>query len=136
MLTQPESTENCVYFTRRSHEKGIVIAWAPRGICAKCGKSFMGKPTDKKGKIKIRAKEYTCKDCGFTQEKNSYEDSLTANVIYDCPSCSKHGEIQLPFKRKKVRITDKEDMKTKTVDVLRFACGFCKQNIDISKKMK
>ncbi len=136
MLIQPESTSDCVYFTRRSNEKGIIIAWAPRGTCTKCGKELMAKPTDSKGKVKIRAKEYVCKECGFTQEKEEYEDSLTANVIYDCPSCGKHGETQLPFKRKKVRIFDEKDMKQKTLDVLRFSCASCKQNIDISKKMK
>ncbi len=136
MLQQPASMNDCVYFTRRNHAKGLLIAWVFRGTCPKCKKGIMGKPVDKKGKVKIRASEYSCKECGFTQEKQAYEDTLTANVEYDCPKCSTHGEIQIPFLRKKARICGEEDLKQKTVDVLRFVCAGCKQNIDITKKMK
>ncbi len=132
----PSSTDGCVYFTRRSHPKGTIIAWAPREKCTSCKKSFMGKPVDKKGKIRIRSTEYTCKDCGNTAQKEQYESSLTANVIYDCPHCGKHGEISVPFKRKKAKIVDPEDGKTKSVEVLRFPCSFCKKDIDVTKKMK
>lgn len=136
MLKQPDSVDECVYFTRRSHAKGFLIAWALRGMCKQCNKGIMGKPTDEKGKVKIRAKEYSCKQCGFTQEKEAYEDTLTASIIYDCPHCGAHGELNIPFKRKKAKIFDNEEMKPKTVEVLRFVCQSCKQNIDITKKMK
>ena len=113
------------------------MAWVLRGKCTKCGKGLMGKPVDEKtGKVKIRAKEYTCKECGYTVEAESYASTLNANIQYDCPHCGSHGEIQIPFKRKKVKIFDEKEGKKKTVDVLRFQCQKCEKDIDISKKMK
>lgn len=126
-LKQPSSADECVYFTRRAIGEGTIIAWVFRNPCPKCGKALMGKPVDKKtGKVSIRAKEYVCPNCGYTAEKNAYEETLTANVEYTCPSCNYSGEIQIPFKRKKIQ----------GVDALRFQCQKCKANIDITKKMK
>ncbi len=126
-LKQPSSADECVYFTRRTIGSGNVMAWVFRNPCPKCGKSLMGKQVDKKtGKVLIRAKEYVCPSCGYLAEKQAYEDTLTANIEYTCPSCSNSGEIQIPFKRKKVQ----------GVDVLRFQCQKCAANIDITKKMK
>ncbi|MBI4451188.1 hypothetical protein HY642_04390 [Candidatus Woesearchaeota archaeon] len=133
-LKLPDSMDDCVYFTRRTG-KGSIIAWVPRELCPKCKKSVMGKPVEK-GKVKIRAPEYTCKSCSYTVPKEEYEDGLTANIIYTCPHCSAAGEAQLPFKRKKVQVLDEESGKKVSVDVLRFQCAKCKQNIDIAKKMK
>lgn len=126
-LKQPTNADECVYFTRRIIGNGKVMAWVFRNTCPKCGKALMGKPVDKKtGKVSIRAKEYVCPSCGYTAEKNAYEETLTANIEYTCQSCNYSGELQIPFKRKKVQ----------GVDSLRFQCQKCKANIDITKKMK
>ena len=119
--------EECVYFTRRQlNEKGKVVCWVFREKCPKCNKALMGKPVDSKtGKPKIRAKIYICPECGYEIDKREYEDSLIANIQYTCPKCGYEGEIQVPFKRKKI----------KGVDTLRFQCEKCKSNIDITKKM-
>lgn len=129
--------DECVYFTRRVIDKGQAVAWVFREQCPKCKKSLMGKPKDPKtGKAKTRADEYVCPSCSHSVEKEAYEDSLTANIQYTCPHCSFKGETQVPFKRRKVQVFDEEAMKKKTKDVIRFQCEKCKQNIDISKKMK
>src|SRR3989338_2444452 len=137
-LKFPESADECVYFTRRDlNNNGKAIALVFKEKCPKCSKGMMGKPRDPKtGKPKIRAKEYTCPECNYTVEKEAYEDTLTANIQYTCSHCSNQGEVQVSFTRKKVRILDEEEMKKKTVDVLRFQCQKCKQNVDITKKMK
>ena len=96
----------------------------------------MGKPADKKGKIKIRAQEYVCKDCGYTAEKTQYEETLSANIIYDCPHCKKHAETTVPFKREKISVLDEKTMKRTAMESLRFTCGSCKKNIDVTKRMK
>ena len=138
MLNEPTSVDECVYFTNRSvNEKGHVKAWVYREKCPKCGKSLMGKPHDPKtGKTKIRADFYICPVCNHQENKEEYEDKLTANIKYACPYCNCLSETQVPFKRKKVRIFDEIDMKKKTVDVIRFQCSKCGKNIDITKKMK
>jgi predicted RNA-binding Zn-ribbon protein involved in translation (DUF1610 family) len=133
-LRQPESMEECVYFTRRL--KPAVVAWVFKEKCPKCKKALMGKPTDSKGKVKIRAKEYACPDCGYTAEKQAYEDTLTANIQYTCPKCNNSGEIQIQFKRKKVKIFDEEEGKEKTGDALQFQCQKCGEKINVTKKMK
>lgn len=127
-LRQPESMDECVYFTQRSLAggKGSVKVWVFRQTCPKCRKEMMGKPKDKKGKVLVRAKEYACPSCGHRVEKQAYEDSLTANAEYGCPSCGNGGESQIPFKRKNVE----------GVPTLCFACGKCGANIDVTKKMK
>lgn len=125
-LKKPESVEELVYYTCRDIGNGEATAWVYREKCPKCGKALMGKPKDKKGKVMTRAKVYACPECGFEIEKNEYEDSLTANIEYSCPECNNKGEIQIPFKRKKIE----------GVETLRFQCQKCGQNIDITKKMK
>ena len=129
--------DECVYLTNRSTGSGKIKAWALRGLCQKCNKGLMGKPKDPKtGKSKIRAKEYVCPECNFSINEQEYEDSLQANILYTCPYCSNSGEIQIPFKRKKVRVFNEEKAKKETKEVLRFQCSKCNQNIDIAKKMK
>ena len=136
-LKFPESATECVYFTRRNIGKGKAIAWVFKENCPKCKKALMGKPKDEKtGKIKIRAKEYVCPECGYTVEKGAYEDTLTVNVQYTCPKCSAEGEIQLPFKRKKIRVFDEEEQKKKSIDAIKFQCEKCGEDILITKKMK
>lgn len=126
-LKKPESVEECVYYTKRTIDKGSATAWVFKKKCEKCGKGLMGKPKDSKtGKPKIRAKEYVCEACGFTIPKQEYEETLTANIEYVCPHCSHSGEKQIPFKRKKV----------KGVDALVFECDSCGKKILITKKMK
>ncbi len=136
-LREPASMEECVYFTNRIVGNGKIKAWVFKEHCPKCGKSLMGKPRDKKtGKAKIRAGEYTCPECNYTVEKEEYEDSLTANIRYTCPHCSHSGEAQESFKRRKVQRFNEESGKKETVETIRFQCEKCKQNIDVTKKMK
>ena len=121
-LKQPESAEECVYFTRRAVDKGRIMCWVFKEKCPKCGKVEMSKPKDEKtGKIKIRAKEYVCPECGHTIEKTEYEDTLTANIEYTCPHCENKGETQIPFKRKTFE----------GAKALVFQCDKCKGKIPI-----
>ena len=138
ILKEPESTEECIYYTFRGiGDDGEAKAWVSKEKCPECGKGFMGKPKDEKtGKPKIRAKEYVCPECGHTAEKEEYEKSLTANIIYTCPHCKFEGETQVPFIRKKVQIFFEDVQKKKAVVTLRFQCGKCEKDIDITKKMK
>jgi predicted RNA-binding Zn-ribbon protein involved in translation (DUF1610 family) len=85
----------------------------------------MGKPVED-GKVKIRAKEYVCPECGHREEKVAYEEKLTASIAYTCPKCKHAGEIQIPFKRKSVDGTK----------ALVFNCQKCSEKMLITKKMK
>lgn len=134
-LKFPESMEECVYFTRRSVDKGKIVAWVFREECPKCKKALMGKPVEK-GKVKTRATEYVCPSCGHSIPKLEYEDSLTCNIQYTCGKCSYEGEIQVPFKRKKVQLMDEETGKKKAVDAVVFNCEKCEERILVTKKMK
>lgn len=119
--------EDLVYFTQRAVGKGNVRAWVYRGLCPKCGKGTMSKPRDAKtGKVKIRAKEYLCPDCGYMVEKKAYEETLTCEAKYTCPECGNEGDVAVPFKRKKFQ----------GMDAVVFQCGKCKAKIPITKKMK
>lgn len=126
MLRRPESMEELVYYTRRDVGNGDATVWVFRGKCPKCGKGLMGKPVGKDGKVMVRAKEYTCPDCGYTVEKSEYEETLTANAEYTCPDCAHKGETQVPFKRKNVG----------GAKALRLKCEKCGANIDVTQKMK
>lgn len=134
-LKFPSSVEECVYFTRRLIKDGKVVAWVFKELCPKCKKSLMGKPKEK-GKVKIRAKKYVCESCSYTLPKEEYKNTLTTNVQYTCPHCKHEGEIQVPFKRRKMQVFDEEEQKKITAEVVRFQCQKCGQNIDITKKMK
>lgn len=139
MLKEPESMDDLIYFTRRQlmGGKGFAMAWVERQPCPKCKKALMGKPQGKGGEVKIRAKEYVCPACKHTVEKDAYEDTLSCNVKYKCPHCSKDGEATVPFERKKVTIIDEEEGgKKASVEAVRFECGSCKKSVDIVKKMK
>ena len=122
----PESTDDCIYFTRRAEGDEKIICWVLKESCPECGNAKMGKPKGSDGKVKIRAKEYICPECSHTIEKKEYEDTLTANVQYTCGSCKKSGEISIPFKRKKVQ----------GADMLKFQCESCQADIEIAKKFK
>mgnify|MGYP001561542225 FL=1 len=136
-LKEPESMDECIYFTNRTIGEGKIKAWVFKEKCPKCGKGLMGKPKDQKtGKIKIRAEEYVCPDCSYKVEKGEYEDSLTVNIKYTCPNCSHNGESKQSSKRKKIQRIDEETGKKQSIDAVRFQCEKCKNNIDITKKMK
>jgi len=137
-IREPESMDECVYYTQRQvGDGGSIKAWAYRGDCPKCGKAKMGKPKDEKtGKVKIRAKEYVCPECGHTIEKKDYEESLMCEAKYTCPACKKEGKGRVPFKRKKVQIFDIETQKKKPVDAIQFICEHCGEKINVTKKMK
>ncbi len=138
-LKFPESMDECVYFTRRQlNNNGNVVAWVFKEDCPKCKKAKMGKPKDPKtGKPKIRATEYECPECGYSEEKEAYEDKLTCNVQYVCPKCGNSAEKQVPFKRKKVKIEDPEmPGKKVAADAVVFECDKCKEKLYITKKMK
>jgi len=125
-LIEPSSMEQCSYFTRRTIGKGQAMVWVFKNKCPKCDEGIMEKPKGENGKIKIRAKEYVCTNCGHVMDKEENEDKLFANIKYTCPHCNNKGELQIPFKRKKI----------KGVDTLRFQCQKCNENIDVTKKMK
>ena len=126
-LKEPESMDEVIYYTNRDlNDGGEVLCWVRKGPCPECGKGLMGKPRDEKtGKVKIRAKEYICPECGHTVEKKEYEETLTAEAKYTCPHCKKQGEATAPFKRKKIQ----------KVETLRMQCQHCGGNIDVTKKM-
>src|SRR3989344_5956087 len=137
-LVEPKSMDECVYFTSRVfNNNGKIRCWVFREKCPKCGKALMAKPRDPKtGKIQIRAKEFKCPECNYTIPEQEYEDSLTASIQYACQYCNHKGEIQVPFKRKKVKIFDEEGVKSKMIESLRFQCEKCSKNIDITHKLK
>ncbi|MCX8147411.1 MAG: hypothetical protein N3D84_03010 [Candidatus Woesearchaeota archaeon] len=125
-LKIPDSMEECVYFTNRTLENnGKAMAWAYRIKCPKCGKAKMGKPVEK-GKVKIRAKEYVCPACGFTESKEEHEKKLKLEIIYACPYCGNKGEATTEYKRKMFD----------GVPAYVFACEKCGKKIGITKKMK
>ena len=128
-IKEPESMDDLIYFTNRQldHGNGYAKAWVYKGVCPKCRKGTMGKPKDEKtGKVKIRAKEYVCANCGYVMDKKENDEQLLANIKYGCPYCKNQGEVQIPFKRKKID----------GVDALRFQCQKCNADIDVIKKMK
>lgn len=136
-IKEPESMEELVYFTNRKIKDGNAKAWVYKAMCPKCNKGLMGKPVDPKTKKpKIRAKEYVCPECNFTQEKEEYEDTLDCQIIYTCPECKHKGEAEVSFKRKRVMLFDVETQKKKAADAVIFNCDGCGEKIPITKKMK
>jgi len=132
-LTLPDSMDECVYFTNRSlldeNEKpsGRIVCWVPRMKCPKCKKDHMHKPFDEKTqKYKIRATEYVCHSCKYTEEKKEHEAKLFALAQYTCPSCHKEGEGTVPFARKTYQ----------GVKAILFECSHCKAKIAVTKKLK
>ena len=124
-LKQPESMEEVVYFTRRKLDpKGSIIAWTFKADCPECKKAKMGKPVEK-GKVKIRATEYVCPSCGYSEEKTVHEDKLEVSVDYECPLCDYKGETTTPFKRK--------TWQGRPAYI--FVCDGCKEKVGITKRM-
>jgi len=124
-IKEPQSMDECVYYTQRTIGYGKVRAWVFKENCPKCKKAIMGKPIEK-GKVKIRAKEYICPNCQHREDKKTYEDTLTCNAQYVCPSCSYSGEIATPFKRKNIQ----------GIPTIQIECEKCHGKINITKKMK
>jgi len=126
MVREPESMDECIYFTNRTLENdGRIKAWVYKADCPECGNDKMGKPVVK-GKVKIRAKEYVCPGCGHTEEKLEHEENLTVDVIYTCPHCGHEGETTTSYKRKTFE----------GVPSHVFVCEGCDKKIGITKKMK
>jgi hypothetical protein len=124
----PDSMDHLVYFSRRkiAETSGPVIAWVPKLPCAKCKKGLMGKPLDEKtGRPKVRASEYVCQSCKYSEEKKAHEAKLSALLIYECPFCKKKGETTVPFARK--------SWYGKKAIV--FACAGCNEKLGITKKL-
>ena len=120
-LKLPDSMEECLYFTNR----GEILAWVYKKECPECHKVRMGKPVVK-GKIKIRAKEYVCPECNYTEEKTEHEKSLTLECQYTCPECGKEGEATCPYVRKTY----------KGVKAFVVECEHCQAKIPLTKKLK
>lgn len=126
-LEVPTSMGDCLYFSNRSLGEGNVMAWVYRKQCPECGKARMGKPVDAKtGKVKSRAKEYTCPGCGFTESKAEHEESCELQARYTCPECSKDGEGTTPYVRKSYKGTK----------AFIIECEHCSAKIPITKKLK
>ena len=125
-LTPPETMDGCLYFTNRVLDpQGNLLAWVHKEECSACHKAKMGKPVVK-GKVKIRAKEYECPECGHTEEKTEHEESCTLHAVYTCPACGKDGEGSTPYKRKSY----------KGVQAFLIECQHCQEKIPITKKLK
>ncbi len=127
-LKLPNSMGECLYFSRRTlGDDGRATAWVLKMQCPKCKKGVMAKPRDPKtGKPKIRATEYVCDKCGYSEEKASHQDKLVMNVQYTCPHCQNEGEATTAYKLKSF-----DGMKAYVFD-----CSKCKKKIGITKKMK
>jgi len=134
-LTQPGAISETIYYTRRTllgEHEGEAVAWAYKKECPECKNAKMGKPVDEKtGKIKIRAKEYVCPECNYTEEKKEHEESLTIEIQYTCPHCGKEGEGTTPMKRKSFTLPNDKKAPAYIVD-----CEHCSGKIAITKKMK
>ncbi|MFW5990708.1 MAG: hypothetical protein ACOCQX_00625 [Candidatus Nanoarchaeia archaeon] len=125
-LRHPEGMHELVYFTNRTLENnGKLKAWAYRLECPECKEGTMGKPVEK-GKIKRRATEYVCGQCGYKEEKKEHEPKLTVEIAYTCPHCGHSGETTTEYKRRTF----------KGVPAYVFVCENCKEKIGITKKMK
>lgn len=124
-LKMPNSMEECLYFTNRSLDKGSIIAWVYKKVCPKCKKAKMGKPVEK-GKIKMRATEYVCPNCGYSEEKKAHEESLMLEAQYACPKCGREGESTAEYKHKSFQ----------GIPAFIITCQHCSEKIALTKKMK
>lgn len=119
-MREPESVQECLYFSRQEFApgKGSVMAWVFRKTCPKCKKGLMGRP-------KKTAKEYLCKACGYEEEKTKHEADVELCAKFTCPFCSKEGEATSPYKRK--------TLYGKPAFVI--VCPNCKEKLGIYKRM-
>lgn len=119
MLKEPNSMEECLYFTRRSIGKGKIVAWAYRILCPKCKKANMRKENK-------RDKYYTCPQCEYTEDEKLHESKIKIEVKYVCPFCLFSGETTTEYKRKSFY----------GVQAYIFFCERCKEKLGLTKKMK
>ncbi len=117
----PNSMEECLYFTNR----GDILAWVYKKECPECHKAKMGKPVVK-GKIKMRAKEYECPECKYSEGKDEHEASCMVECQYTCPECGKKGEGSTAYTRKTYM-----GVKSFVVE-----CEHCNAKIPLTKKLK
>ena len=130
MVNPPKNMDECIYFSNRTVGEGKVMAWVYRKECPKCHKVTMGKPVVK-GKVKIRALEYVCPECGYTEEKQEHEESLDLEAQYTCPHCKKEGEGTTKYKRASYKASN-----GKSVKAYILICENCSEKIPITKKLK
>lgn len=116
-MREPESVEECLYFTRRAFGDGKIMAWAFRKSCPKCG-ALMKKPTK-------RATTYECV-CGHAEPKAEHEKDVVVNVRYTCPFCQHEGETTTDYKRRTWQ----------GVKAYVFICEGCGKKVGITKKLK
>lgn len=132
-LRELTNVSECLYFTNRTSGTGKIKAWVFKGLCLKCkGKMQAVKPESALAK----PKEYACESCGNKVKTKEYEESLPINIKYTCPKCNNSAELQVPYKRKKIKIFDEEDKKEKTAEAVQFECSKCKERMNITKKLK
>lgn len=126
-LKEPQSVDECVYFTRRTLGNGEAMAWVLRGMCPKCGKGQMAKPFNAKtGKFKTRAKVYVCPSCAYEVPAGEYTTTLECNIRYTCPHCRASGETRIPYQR----------VRYQGAPSLVFECAKCRQKIVIADLRK
>ncbi len=116
-MREPESVDECVYYTRRSFGNGHILAWAFRKPCPKCG-TLMRKPSK-------RSPVYECPSCKYSEPKKEHEQSLTVYVKYTCPFCLHTGEAETPYVRKTWQ----------GVKAFVFTCASCGKKIGVTKKL-
>ena len=115
-----------VYYTRKADEQGKYEVWVFRGQCPECKKGLMGKPINPKTKkVMSRADTYVCPECNFSIDSDEYRETLTASIAYTCAKCKYSGEMEKPFKRKKVSILNPETGKKKRKTAFLFNCEKC-----------
>lgn len=119
-MREPESMNECLYFSRREFApgRGKAMAWVLRKECPKCHKGLMGKP-------KKTAQEYVCKACGYEEDKKTHEADAQLNIKYTCPFCNEDGETTMDYKRK--------TLYGKPAYV--FECSSCNEKLGLYKKM-
>ncbi len=125
-LKNPQSAEECIYFTNRTIGDGRATAWVFRKECPKCKKGIMGKPLKKNGKIDKKADNYVCYSCNYSESNEQVENSLIINVDYKCPQCGNESEAITEYKRKSFE----------GVQSYVFECGKCHKTIGLTKKLK
>lgn len=116
-MREPETVEECLYFTRRSFGDGHIMAWAFRKECPKC-KALMRKP-------KKTSPTYDCPECGHAEPKQEHEASVTLNIRYTCPFCQHTGETTTPYQRKTWQ----------GVKAFVFVCEGCGKKVGVTKKL-
>lgn len=127
IVTEPNSMDECFYFTNRLTEDSYIRAWVYKPDCPKCKKAKLGKPINPKtGRAKIRSKEYVCPACHAVFQKEDIDSELTVEIKYKCANCGNEGDATTEFKRKKWQ----------GVDAYIFQCSKCNEKIGVTKKMK